>query len=73
MEAARQVVEALRRLEALERDGAEPADLLRAVGNLVDAVERWLLEEPAAAPEVRPALERCRAALGSSREVVATR
>jgi len=63
MEEARRVIKGLRRIEHLERVGAEPHQLLAEIEGLIWAVERWLRVEPAAASTVGPALERCGAAL----------
>jgi hypothetical protein len=70
VEVAERVLSELRRIERLEAGGADPRELLAAVGELVTSVERWLVEEPQHASAVGPALERCRAALEAPRKVV---
>jgi hypothetical protein len=64
MEEAENVLERLRRIDALQREQAPAAALLAEVRELVAEAEAWLEVEPAG-PKARTALERCREALGA--------
>ena len=63
MEEAQNVLERLRRIDALQREQAPAAALLAEVRELVTEAEAWLELEPAGA-RTKTALERCREALG---------
>ena len=69
MDEARRVLERLRRIEALERDGAAPRAVLGEIEALLAEVEAWLVVEAAPSDAVQRALERCRSALVPAREV----
>jgi hypothetical protein len=62
MDEARQVLQRLRRIEALEREGAGARPLLAEVRALLDEAEVWLAAE-GGGEGAEAALERCRAAL----------
>jgi hypothetical protein len=62
MDEARQVLERLARIEALDREDAPAADLLDELRALVRDAEGWLRAEPEPRGAVE-ALVRCRAAL----------
>jgi hypothetical protein len=63
MDEARAVLERLRRIEALEREGAPTRSLLAEVYVLLDEAEAWLAAEAPGTEVAEAALERCRAAL----------
>jgi hypothetical protein len=62
MEEARAVMLRLERIEALEREGARPEQLLAEVRELLREGEAWLLSEGARSGAAADALERCRLA-----------
>jgi hypothetical protein len=62
MDEARQVLDRLDRIEALDREQAPPADLLDELQALVRDAEAWLRAEPEPRGAVE-ALVRCRSAL----------
>jgi hypothetical protein len=64
MEEAENVLERLRRIDALQREQAPAAALLAEARELVTEAEAWLEVEPAGA-RTKTAVERCREALGS--------
>ena len=57
----------LRRIEALEAEGAPPRALLAEVRALLDEAEVWLRSEPGECDEAVSALERCRESLRERR------
>jgi hypothetical protein len=59
---ARAVIHRLERIEALEREGAGPKQLLAEVRELLREGEAWLETEPDGTGLAAEALERCRAA-----------
>jgi len=59
---ARAVIHRLERIEALEREGAGPKQLLAEVRELLREGEAWLETERGGAELAAEALERCRAA-----------
>jgi hypothetical protein len=63
MDEARAVLERLRRIETLEREGAPTRSLLAEVYVLLDEAEAWLAAETPGTEVAEAALERCRAAL----------
>jgi hypothetical protein len=63
MDEARAVLERLRRIEVLEREGAPPRTLLAEVHALLDEADAWLAAEGAGTQLGEAALERCRDAL----------
>jgi multidrug resistance efflux pump len=65
MDEARMVLRRLRRIEALEREGASPRSLLAEVRALLEEAEAWVASERGGADEAELALERCRSALAS--------
>lgn len=69
MDEARAVIERLRRIEALEREGTHPRTLLAEVQALLVEAETWLEVEgePARAAE---ALDRCREAAGEGQALL---
>lgn len=64
------VLERLDAIEALQQRGAPPEEVLAEIRALVEATERWLEAEPAAAASAGDALERSRRALLAERELV---
>ena len=71
MDAARNVLERLERIERLRGGGAPAAVLLAEVRGLLADGERWLAsEQPDGLDEARAALDRCRAGLEDGEEVV---
>jgi hypothetical protein len=62
MEAARAVLRRLERIEALEREGAPPEQVLAEVRELLHEGEQWLLGEGAGSGRAAEALDRCRRA-----------
>jgi hypothetical protein len=62
MDEARAVLERLRRIDALEREGAPPRAVLAEVRELLREGEAWLEREPDVGEPVADALERCRIA-----------
>jgi hypothetical protein len=74
MDAARQVLERLERIDALRREGAPAADLLAEVRTLLAEGERWIAaERPDGVERARAALAECRAGLVADSEGVATK
>jgi hypothetical protein len=73
MDEARQILDRLERIDALQRDGAPAPDLLAEVRKLLAEGERWLAaEKPDGVERARAALDDCQAGLASgSGEVVA--
>ena len=63
MDEARAVLDRLDRIEALERRGAPPGELLDEVRALIAEAERWVRAEPDG--HAVEALERCREALAA--------
>ncbi len=63
MDEARAVLERLRRIEVLEREGAPARTLLAEVHALLDEADAWLAAEGADAERAEATLERCRVAL----------
>ena len=63
MDEAHAVLERLGRIEALERSGAGPPELLAELRHLVREAEAWSALEGDARTEL--AVDRCRTALGS--------
>jgi hypothetical protein len=63
MDEARRVVSRLRRIDALEREGAPARALLAEVHALVDEADAWLSAEGPGADVAEAALERCRESL----------
>jgi hypothetical protein len=71
MDEARQVLERLERIDALRREGAPAADLLREVRSLLAEGERWLAaEKPEGIDRARAALAVCREGLSDGAEEV---
>ncbi|MDQ2984276.1 MAG: hypothetical protein M3R70_10220 [Actinomycetota bacterium] len=66
MDEARQVLERLRRIEALEREGATPRALLAEVRELLAEAEAWLAVERDGVDLASEALARCRGAYDAS-------
>jgi hypothetical protein len=62
MDEAHAVLDRLRRIEALEREGAAPAAVLAEVRALLREGEAWLGRERADTDAAAAALERCRLA-----------
>jgi hypothetical protein len=62
MEEARAVMRRLERIEALEREGVRPEQLLAEVRELLREGEAWLLRESADSGSAATALDRCRMA-----------
>jgi hypothetical protein len=62
VEEARAVLRRLRRIDALEREGANPTVVLAEVRALLDEAEAWIAAEGEPA-DALGALERCRVAL----------
>jgi hypothetical protein len=62
MEEARAILHRLARIEALEREGARPEQLLAEVRELLREGEAWLLAEGSDTGSAAEALERCRLA-----------
>jgi hypothetical protein len=62
MDEARAVMQRLERIEALEREGAGPKQLLAEVRELLREGEAWLEAERDGTDLPADALERCRAA-----------
>ena len=62
---ARAVLRRLRRIEALEREGAPARSLLAEVHALLEEVEAWLAVEPGAPERAEKALARCHDALAA--------
>jgi hypothetical protein len=60
MDEARAVMHRLERIEALEREGAEPKQLLAEVRELLREGEAWLEAECDGTDVAAEALERCR-------------
>jgi hypothetical protein len=65
MDEARAVLRRLRRIEALEREGAEARSLLAEVHALLDEADAWICAE-GGAELAESALARCRDALAES-------
>jgi hypothetical protein len=65
MEQARAVIRRLERIEALEREGARPEQLLAEVRELLREGEAWLLNEGSDSGAAADALDRCRLAYDS--------
>jgi hypothetical protein len=65
MDEARAVLSRLRRIEALEREGAPARSLLAEVHALLDEAEAWSAAEGSVAEPAAAVLERCRRALGA--------
>ncbi len=63
MDEARAVLERLRRIEVLEREGAPARSLLAEVHALVDEAAAWFAAEGPGTERAEAALERCREAL----------
>ncbi len=63
MEAARDVLDRLERIQRLDREGAPTAALLDELRRLVCEAERWAEREGAGAERATRALQRCREAL----------
>ena len=63
MDEARTVLERLRRIELLEREGASPQHLLAEVRALLREAEAWVRAEGADTERAEAALERCFEAL----------
>jgi len=66
MDEARAVLKRLRRIEALEREGAPTRSLLCEVRALLDEAEAWVSSEREGTDLAEQALERCRDVLASS-------
>jgi hypothetical protein len=64
MDEARAVIHRLERIEALEREGAEPQLLLAEVRELLREGEKWVRAERDGTDRAEEALERCRLAHG---------
>jgi hypothetical protein len=64
MDEARAVLGRLERIEALDRDGAAPAELLGELRALVREAEAWARRERD--DDATAAVDRCRAALGGA-------
>jgi len=62
MDEARAVIERLARIEALEREGADPRAVLAEVRELLREGEAWLEAERDGTELAAEALERCRSA-----------
>jgi hypothetical protein len=62
MDEARAVIHRLKRIEALEREGAAPQLLLAEVRELLREGEEWVRAERGGADRAGGALERCRLA-----------
>ena len=62
MDEARAVIHRLERIEALEREGAGPKQLLAEVRELLREGEAWLETEQEGTEPAADALERCRLA-----------
>jgi hypothetical protein len=62
MEEARAIMHRLERIEALEREGAGPKQLLAEVRELLREGEAWLETERGETEQASEALERCRTA-----------
>jgi hypothetical protein len=60
MEEARRVLARLERIEALDRERADPGDLLREVRALLGEAETWARAERSVPDEALDAVERCR-------------
>lgn len=68
MDEARRVLHRLRRIEALEREGAPARSLLAEVHALLTEAEAWVRSErPGTADAADAALERCREAYEAGR------
>jgi hypothetical protein len=63
MDEARAVLRRLRRIEALEREGAPTRSLLAEVHALLGEAEAWVASEREGTEVAEQALERCRDAL----------
>jgi hypothetical protein len=63
MDEALAVLERLRRIEALEREGAPDRSLLAEVRALLVEADAWLAAESSGTERAEAALERCRDAL----------
>ena len=63
MDEAREVLERLERIEALESGGAPAQVLLEEVRGLLTAAEEWVRAEPGGTDLAETALERCKGAL----------
>ena len=59
------VLRRLRRIEALEREGAPARSVLAEVHALLEEAESWLAAERGGADQAEAALERCRDALAA--------
>jgi ElaB/YqjD/DUF883 family membrane-anchored ribosome-binding protein len=66
MDEARAVLRRLRRIEALQSEGAPARAVLAEVHELMDEAESWLEVEGDDAFEAAEALTRCRDALGAT-------
>jgi hypothetical protein len=65
MDEARQVLDRLKRIDALRREGAPARDLLAEVRSLLAEGERWIAAERLDGDErARAALADCRAGIG---------
>jgi hypothetical protein len=62
MDEAREVLERLARIEALEREGAPPRAVLAEVRELLREAEAWLEAEREPGEPAAEAVERCRVA-----------
>jgi hypothetical protein len=62
MDEARAVIQRLERIEALEREGAGPKQLLAEVRELLREGEAWLEQEREGTDLAADALDRCRTA-----------
>ena len=68
MEEARRVLQRLRRIEALEREGAPARSLLAEVHALLEEAEAWVrTERPGTTTSAVAALDRCREAYDARR------
>ena len=65
MDEARAVLRRLRRIEALEREGAPARSILAEVQALLEEAEAWITAEAGGAELAEAALNRCREALAA--------
>jgi hypothetical protein len=70
VEQARKVIQRLRRIEALEREGAPARSVLAEVQELLREAEEWLAAEPGGADLAEAALVRCRDAYETGRSPI---
>jgi len=63
MDEARAVLDRLRRIELLDREGASPPHVLAEVRALLSEAEAWVRAERGGTEDAADALERCRMAL----------